>query len=164
MVVKSQAETWVSLAINEIDINEVKPDQKAIVIVDALSDKRYESEVRRVDAVGTVESGVVTFMVYLTIDEVGLKIKPGMTAQVEIITDERKDVLIVANEAIKPYQGGKAVQVVGQSGSLIYKPVEVGVRGVTVTEIISGLELDEEIIVNQNGGEKKSGGFNPLGH
>lgn len=86
--------------------------------------------------------------------------------QVEIETQKQEDVLVVSNEAIKPYQGGKAVQV-EKNNSVIYMPVEVGVVGITYSEIVSGLEEGQEIIVGTNGtsGEKKSGGgFGPLAH
>jgi multidrug efflux pump subunit AcrA (membrane-fusion protein) len=158
LVIKSQAVTWVSLAVNETDINELSSEQKAVVTIDALDDKEIEATVKRVDEVGTVDSGVVTFNVYLSLIEEDLMVRQGMTAQVEITTQEKQDVVVVKNEAIKPYQGGKAVQVVGNSGKLIYKPVEVGIRGVTMSEIVSGLEAGDEIVVSENGAEAKSGG------
>jgi HlyD family secretion protein len=165
LVIKSQAETWVSLAVNETDINELKSGQKAMVMVDALDDKEYQAEVKRVDEVGTVESGVVSFNVYLVLNESDLMVRQGMTVQAEITTSEKQDVILVKNEAIKPYQGGKAVQVIGKTGNLIYKPVEVGIRGVNKSEIVSGLEVGEEIVVGSNGGEVKSGGgFMMPGH
>jgi len=157
LMIKSQAETWISLAVNETDINELKPEQKAVVTIDALDDKEYEAEVKRVDEVGTVESGVVTFNIYLSLNEPDLMVRQGMTAQVEITIQEKQDVLVVKNEAIKPYLGGKAVQIIGKAGNLIYKPVEVGIRGVNKSEIVSGLEAGEEIVISQNNGETGGG-------
>jgi HlyD family secretion protein len=127
-------------------------------MVDALDDKEYQAEVKRVDEVGTVESGVVSFNFYLALNESDLMVRQGMTVQAEITTSEKQDVILVKNEAIKPYQGGKAVQVIGKTGNLIYKPVEVGIRGVNKSEIVSGLEVGEEIVISSNGGEVKSGG------
>ena len=93
-------------------------------------------------------------------------IKQGMTVQVEIMTKEKEGVIVVKNEAIKPYQGGKAVQVVSKSGNLIYKPVEVGIKGVNKSEIVLGLEKGEEIVVSQNSNNTKSkkSGFMMPGH
>ncbi len=162
LIVKSSGDTWVVLAVNETDISTVEKGQKATVSVDALKDKELTGTVERVDDVGTVTSGVVTYNVYVLLPELDQNIKPGMTTQVDIQTQKKEDVLVVLNSAIKPYQGGKAVQVIDdKTGELIYLPIEIGIVGPTKSEVVSGLTEGQEIVVGQedNGTKNPSSGL-----
>ena len=162
LIVKSVGDTWVQLAVNETDISTVEKGQTATVSIDALKDKELPGTVERVDSIGTVTSGVVTYNVYILLSELDQDIKPGMTAQVDIQTQKKEDVLVVLNSAIKPYQGGKAVQIVDEkTDELIYLPIEIGIVGPTKSEIVSGLEEGQEIVVSQgeSGSKDQSGGL-----
>jgi RND family efflux transporter MFP subunit len=160
LIVKSSVDTWVQLAVNEIDISTVDKGQKATVSVDALKDVELTGTVERVDDVGTVTSGVVIYNVYILLPELNQNIKPGMTVQVDIQTQKKEDVLVVSNSAIKPYQGGKAVQIIDdKTGELIYLPIEIGIVGPTKSEVVGGLEDGQEIVVSQGeSGTKDQGG------
>ena len=59
--------------------------------------------------------------------------------------------MVVSNSAIKPYQGGRAVQIIDESTSeLIYLPIEVGIVGPVKSEILGGLSEGQEIVVSQS--------------
>ena len=150
LVIESASGVWVELAINETDITTVQTGQKATISVDALKDEELSGTVQRVDSIGTVSSGIVTYNVYVLLSDANQDIKPGMTAQVDIQTQKKENVLVVSNSAIKPYQGGRAVQIIDEStGELIYLPIEVGIVGPVKSEILSGLDEGQEIVVSQ---------------
>jgi multidrug efflux pump subunit AcrA (membrane-fusion protein) len=83
-----------------------------------------------------------------------------MTATVSIETAKHENVLTVPNSAVKPYKGGKAVVVVGvtkdsqvknKAGKKLpfhYVPVKVGLKGITRTEIISGVSEKTEVVTS----------------
>ena len=92
LIIKTNSETWVEIAINENDIKDISPGQTAEVKVDALSSSTLPATVQRVDEFATVISDVAVYYVYLTLDEVDQEIRPGMTAQVDILTQEKNDI------------------------------------------------------------------------
>jgi multidrug efflux pump subunit AcrA (membrane-fusion protein) len=161
LMISSTAETWIKLAVSEADVTTIEPGQTADVAVDALRDSSFAAVVKRVDEFGTDNSGIVTYNVYLALQESADQIKPTMTVQVDINTQSKDEALVVPNSAIKPYQGSKAVQVLSQkTGQAIYLPVEIGIEGEKFTEIISGLKEGQQVITGQgtdgNNSEKNS--------
>ena len=172
LLIKSDSETWVTLAISETDIPDIKPGLAATVSIDALDGREIEGTVQRVDEVGTVSSGVVTYTAYISLhDSQNTEVNelsgvlPAMTVQVDIQTKSAENVVVVPNGAIKPYKGGKAVQVVdASSGELLYVPVEVGIVGLTESEILSGVSEGQEIVTSStssSSSDKQGGLLNP---
>lgn len=141
----------VSIPLNEVDIDKINVGQTATLTFDAFRDRKYEGRVKDIDTAGTNTSGVITYNAYITIDNPDARIKPAMTVTVEIETAKHSDVLTVSNSAIKPYKGAKAVIVAGanretqvkdKTGKALpyhYVPVKTGLKGITKTEILSGV-------------------------
>ncbi|MBT3249811.1 MAG: HlyD family efflux transporter periplasmic adaptor subunit [Candidatus Pacebacteria bacterium] len=160
LVISSNAETWIKLAVSESDVTTIEPGQSAEVAVDAIKNSSYEAVIKRVDEFGTESSGVVTYNIYLVLLVSSPEVKPSMTVQVDITTQNKSEALIVPNAAVKPYQGSKAVQILSQkNGQPIYVPVEIGIEGDSYTEIISGLKDGQQVIIGQDTGDtqKQSG-------
>jgi len=152
LLIESEADVWVKILVNEVNIAKIELDQKAEIILDAWPDKIYQGEVKRIDKVGVLDQGVVVYSVYLVINDADLKILPAMTVSVDIELEKKEDVLVVPNKAIKVYQGDKAVRVIDdKTDQIIYMPVQIGSRGLMNTEIVVGLKEGQEIVV----GEKK---------
>jgi len=163
LMINSEAETWIKLAVSEADVIAIEPGQTAEVAVDALRNSSFQAVVKRVDEFGTDNSGIVTYNVYLVLQEPADRIRPTMTVQVDINTQSKDEALIVPNSAIKPYQGSKAVQIISQkTNQAIYLPVEIGIEGEGYTEIVSGLEEGQAVITSLGttgtDSEKSSGG------
>lgn len=159
LVIKSESQTWVKVAINENDINAVQPGQSAKISIDALSSEPVSGTVQRVDEFGTELSDVMTYYVYITLDETPGQVRPGMTSQVDIITEQKNDILLVPNTAIKLYQGNKAVQIMDpDTNTVINQPITVGIAGDTNSEVLSGLKEGQQIITSSSSTEKSSSG------
>lgn len=147
LTVANFSSTEVVLALSESDIVKVKRGQKALIDVKAVKEKKYEGVLERVDYVGTETGGVIKYFVYIKVLNPDDNLRPGMTADVDIVTKSLSNVLVVPNSAVKPYQGKKAVRVVDKVTKQIkYIPVETGVKGESKTEIIKGLNEGQEVI------------------
>ena len=85
--------------------------QRANVTINSIKDKTFSGVVVRVDEFGTDTSGVITFNVYVQLSDPSDQIKPSMSGVVTIETATHENALVVPNSAVKPYKGGKAVQV-----------------------------------------------------
>ena len=136
----------IEASIVEADISKVKEGQKVEFSVDSYPDEIFEGTVTQVRNEAVTVSNVVTYEVIIEIDNSDLKLKPGMTANVEIITSERKDVFLVPNKALrffvtdengemKRYQD-RGVWVLNQ-GVPTRISVKTGVAGEDFTEVES---------------------------
>lgn len=165
LLIVSNSGTWITISVTENDVVEIESGQKVEISVDALPDEKLTGEVNRVDSVGTVDSGVVTYNIYILVDQLDTNVLPSMTVSVNITTKEVEGVLTIPNSAIKPYQGSKAVQIMNENtGQIIYLPIKLGVTGNTKSEVVSGLTEGQQIIASSNSGsESRSGGIMPFG-
>jgi|GEM_PF-6777008 len=149
LTLKTSTDIWVKVAMSENNIVEILPDQSATVVIDALGATKEVAKVQRVDEFATLVSDVPIYYVYLSLNSTKAQIRPGMTAQVEIATQEKKAVLAIPAAAVKPYQGAKAVQILDpQTQTVIYQPITIGISDETMTEVISGLEENQQIILS----------------
>lgn len=161
-IVSAQTTNIIKVAIAETDIPQVAVGQKAQIKVDAIGDKTFDGKVDRVDEVGTNTQGVITYNVYVRLDNSPQEAKPEMTATVKIETETRDNVLSVPNSAVKPYEGGRALRILDKKTKQIkFLPVQIGIRGDKRTEILEGASEGLEIIVAlENEGVKRK---SPLG-
>jgi HlyD family secretion protein len=88
-------------AIDEADIGQVKSDQKGQFTVDSFPDEQFKGTVSQVRLEPIVTQNVVTYNVQIDVDNADLKLRPGMTANVSILTDKRDDVLKVPSAALR---------------------------------------------------------------
>lgn len=147
MVVDESITPTVKIEINENDVLKVEQGQPAVVQFDAIDNQTFDATVERVDTISTSSQDVVTFGVYLVISDPSVQIRNGLTADVDITVASKQNVLTVPSSAVKPYQGGRAVRVVGADGEIEFIPVETGAKGLERTEILSGIEEGTQVIV-----------------
>jgi HlyD family secretion protein len=94
--------------ISESDIGGVKEGDKANFTVDAFPNRIFEGTVTQVRQSPQSVQNVVTFDAVVSVDNSDLALKPGMTASTRIVTEQRKDVLRVPNQALRYAPGGVA--------------------------------------------------------
>jgi HlyD family secretion protein len=91
-----------NVEVDEIDIPDIELGQKVVIEVDALPDLNLEGEVAYIHPVSTVQAGVVLYEVEIDFpvpQDSGLRV--GMSAEADIIIDERSDVLLVPDRTIE---------------------------------------------------------------
>jgi HlyD family secretion protein len=150
----------VEVSIDEADVGQARVGQKAVFTVDAFPDRPFEGTLAQVYYAPITVQNVVTYTGIVEVGNKGSILRPGMTANVNIITSEKKDVLLVPNSAlrVKIDQSAKERKSRGTSGTKKVwvlkdkKPQEVKVKlGVTDfnnTEVISGLSEGDEVVVD----------------
>lgn len=87
--------------VDEADVGRIQENQKVRFTVDAFPNDSFNGVVEQVRYSPTVTSNVVTYTTIVAVDNPGMKLRPGMTATVTIITGEAKDVLRVPNAALR---------------------------------------------------------------
>ncbi|MFZ2053422.1 MAG: efflux RND transporter periplasmic adaptor subunit [Candidatus Aminicenantales bacterium] len=87
--------------VDEADVGRIQEGQKVRFTVDAFVNDSFNGVVQQVRYSPTVTSNVVTYTTIVAVDNPGMKLRPGMTATVTIITGEAKDVLRVPNAALR---------------------------------------------------------------
>ena len=135
--------------IDEVDIYKVKAGQEAIVTADALPDMKLKGRVTFVSPVGTNIAGVVEFPVTIALEPPEIELKGGLTASADIIIELRQNVLMLPNRAIKGGPGNYYVEVVvnEEKGLIEQRQVEIGAQSSAFTEIVSGLEEGEQVVM-----------------
>lgn len=158
-----------TVSLNEIDIVSVSDGQEANLTFDAISGLTIQGEVNKIYSVGSVNSGVVSYDVEVVFNQDDERVKTGMSVNVEIITNSKKDILTLPSEAINTRNGKSYVEVfetpvdnvTSQDGivttsKVIRKEIEVGITDDTLTEIISGLNEGDQIILKTTSEEETS--------
>ena len=105
----------IEVNVSEADIGDVKEGQEVTYTLDGYPNSIFNGKVTQVRISPTTVSNVVTYSVIVTVDNKDLKLKPGMTANVSIITAKNEDVLSVPNIALKftPQTDGKKYKTQG---------------------------------------------------
>lgn len=137
----------IEVAMDEIDVGQVKDGQQVMVTLDALPESRPTmGQVERVALAGTVSQGVVNYPVVISLDRPDPAIKPGMTANVHIVTEQKEDVLVVPNRAVRR-KGQQTVVEVIRDGNRLEVPVTIGIADEDVSEVLEGLAEGEEVVI-----------------
>ena len=133
--------------VNEVDIANVEIGQKVSLTFSAIDDLTATGKVEKIDSLGTLTSGVVTYNVTIGFDSLDERIKPQMSVSADIINSSKQDILTVSNSAIKTQNGENFVQVLN-NGRPEKRTVKIGIANDTDTEIVSGLN-DGDVVVTQ---------------
>lgn len=145
--IKSQGFPFGKFNVYEIDVAKIKPGQKATIIINSLPDKTFTGEVIAIDKTGVVSSSVVSYPLTVKFDEENEEILPNMSATANIIINRKSDILTVPSSAIVKQNSNTYVRVL-RNGRAVLTPVETGISSETKTEIISGLNEGETVIVS----------------
>lgn len=148
----------IEASVVEADIAKVKEGQKVRFTVDSYADDYFYGTVTQVRNEATTTSNVVTYTVVIGIDNSDMKLKPGMTANVEIITAEEKGVMLVPNQALRFYiddsdnakrYKDRGVWII-KNGHPERVTVKIGVSDDDNTQILeSTLKIGDEVIVSK---------------
>ena len=115
--------------------------------IDSLAGERPTGTVASIDTVSTVVSNVVTYNAVVAFDTVPAGVKPGMTANVSVIAASRDNVVSVPSAAIST-TGGQSTVTVRTNGADEVRDVVTGLKGDGSTEITSGLDAGEQVVMS----------------
>ena len=101
----------VEVDVSEADVGQIEAGQDVMFTVDAFQEKKFKATVREVRNVATNIQNVITYKIIADVHNEALLLRPGMTANVNIVVAKVKDVLKVPNGALRfkpPGEVGKA--------------------------------------------------------
>ncbi|KKT24972.1 MAG: Efflux transporter, RND family, MFP subunit [Candidatus Magasanikbacteria bacterium GW2011_GWA2_43_9] len=142
----------IKVDISEADISKVSVEDTVRITLDAYGDDVFfEGSVVDIEPAQTEISGVVYYNITILFDGEAdaYEIRSGMTANVDILTDRKENVLVVPRRAVLTQDGKKIVRVVTDTEKGIFeeRDVETGLSGDDgLVEIVSGVEEGEEIV------------------
>ncbi len=161
----------VKVGFSEADALQIKVGQPATVTMDASPDRIFTGTVTSLDPTQTSVNNVVTY--YAKVDLVGdlEGVRPGMSASVDVRTDERKGVLTLPSSEVKGSSSTATVRVRTTSKAADGKTtttdsptqIIVGLRGDSSVEIKSGLSEGQQVVVESSGGSLPAGIQLPAG-
>ncbi|MCY0989781.1 efflux RND transporter periplasmic adaptor subunit [Nannocystis sp. ILAH1] len=151
----------VRVAIDEADIGQVRAGQRAQFTVDAYPDEAFPAVVTEVRNAAELTQNVVTYEAVLAVDNPGLKLRPGMTASVRVITAEEVDALLVPNAALRFTPSGHedsrnhadGVFIVGEGGRPRFVPLTIGLTDGALTSVRGDLAAGEPVLVDLAAGK-----------
>ena len=139
----------IAAEVDEIDMAVIKLNQKSAINLDAFPDKEFEGIVTAISVIPVVKtqnSGVVVYEV-----KVGFtgnppaEVKSGMSAVVDIISQEKKNIVLLPNKSIKRNNQGQTIVNVLINQKFEERPVVLGITDGSQTEVISGLNEGEMV-------------------
>ncbi|MHB1132722.1 MAG: efflux RND transporter periplasmic adaptor subunit [Chloroflexota bacterium] len=137
----------IDATVDESDVSKVVTGQAAQVTFDSLAGQIFPGKVTAVAPVATVQQGVVSYLVSLQFDTRGRTFPTGLTASVSIITEQKNDVLLVPNRALRTENRQRVVSLQGEGGTVASRPVRVGLSNDQFTEITEGLREGEVVVI-----------------
>jgi HlyD family secretion protein len=140
----------VVLDVDEIDIGAIAVGQPTIVTLESWPDEELTGEVVSIAPKAKVQSEIVTYEVHLSLTVGDLPVLTGMTANAELTTANREDVLLVPNRAITADRAaGKYYVNLVEGDSIAKTEVSIGLRDKDFTEITGGLEKGDELFIGE---------------
>lgn len=134
--------------IAESDIANISIGDSANVTLDAYGDNIvFKAIVTEIYPAETVIEGVPTYKTTFSLLPDGKSVKSGMTANINILTDKRTDVIAVPARAVKVIDGEKIVKILDRGDVITERKVETGLRGSDGRiEILSGVQEGEKVV------------------
>lgn len=157
----------VEVSIDEADVGRAMVGQDAKFTVDAFPGKEFRGKLSEVYYAPVEVQNVVTYSGIVEVENPERTLRPGMTANVEIITAERKDALLIPNAALRVKLDlpeardlnpppGKRVVFVLKDGKPTPAFIETGVTDFVHTEVVSGLYEGDQVVVESIGEGEES--------
>ncbi|HXS39201.1 MAG TPA: efflux RND transporter periplasmic adaptor subunit [Stellaceae bacterium] len=162
---KMQVDTNVS----ESDIGNITAGDKAMFTVEAFPSERFTGEVTQVRQAPQTVQNVVTYDVVVGADNPDLKLKPGMTATMRVVTDERQNVPRVPDQALRfspaGLGGGRSSEGsrvwVLRDGEAVAVPVQTGLDDDSNTEITAGALKEGDKVITGEQRDQNAAGSRP---
>ena len=149
----------------EADVGSIKVGQPVQFTVDAFPDRAFSAKVKQIRLNATTQQNVVTYDVVVAVDNPEQVLMPGMTAYVNVIVAQHRNVLLIPNAALrfKPAEDSRvtakgnppADKAQGRTGTvyvlaqklLTAVPVRIGISDGRFTEVIAGNVKDADLLV-----------------
>jgi HlyD family secretion protein len=150
MTMGDVSEVYVLGKVDEADIGQVYLGQPARIVVESFKDKKFVGEVTKISPFGVEEDNVTTFEVRVSIQNPTGELKTNMTANAEIILEEKKDVLLVPESAVVyDRDRNTSLEIPDPSASEGKRKVAVtlGISNGVKTEVVEGVREGDKVVL-----------------
>lgn len=138
--------TEISLPVNEQSIGNLRVGQQAQCVADAYPGRTFPAVVSFLAP--QVDRSTGTLEVRLRVPNPPSWLRQDMTVSADIVTARRSDALVVPNDALRQIDGDHATVLVLRGGRARAQPIRLGLRGLTLTQVLSGLSAGAEVIAD----------------
>jgi HlyD family secretion protein len=150
MTIGDVSEVYVQGKVDEADIGKVYLNQPARIVVESFKEKKFTGKVTKISPLGKEKDNVTTFEVRVSIANSTGELKAAMSANAEILLEEKKNVLMVPEAALIYDKERKAsVELPDAKGENGKKKVAVklGISNGVKTEVLEGLNEKQQVIL-----------------
>jgi multidrug efflux pump subunit AcrA (membrane-fusion protein) len=147
IVLGEVADTAVRAEFSEADVAHLAIGQTATIILPSQDGTQVKGKVSQIDPAGTTSGRLVRYGVLIAFDEVPPDLLLGQSANVTVVTASASDVHYASSASVRSTDGGSAVVTVRSAGHDESRTVQVGLRGDQYTEIRSGLQEGDELVI-----------------
>lgn len=144
------SDVFVRGKVDQADIGKVYMNQPARIVVESFRDRKFNGKVYKIAPLGVEKENVTTFEVQVSIHNPGNELKAAMSANAEIILEEKPQVLLVPEAAVlydKDRNASVEVPDVTAEKGRRKMPVKLGISNGVKTELISGLTQGQKVIL-----------------
>lgn len=150
MTLGDVSEVYVLGKVDEADIGRVFLGQRARIAVESFKDKSFDGKVTKISPLGKEKDNVTTFEVRVSIRNPGGELKTNMTANAEIILEEKQGVLLVPESAVVYDQERKPSLELADpraEGGKRKVAVKLGISNGVKTELVEGLKAGDKVVL-----------------
>jgi len=146
MTVADLSKMQIKAGVNEVDVGKIRFGQDVVIDVDAYPNVKYNGVIIHIAPAAHDEQGVKIFDVEIDIVDSDERLRPGMTANIEIQGDHKTDILTVPVEAVFKKQGRYVAYVFdGSENEPVEREVVTGISNISSVEIVEGLSEGESV-------------------
>lgn len=137
---------YIDVNISEADLAQLRLGLDTQIELDALPGEQLAGTLDYIAPTATVQQNVTTYLARIGLKPTDRPLRAGLSAAVAIVTDQRTNVLLAPNGAIIEGDDGPLVQI--KRGDQIQRtPIKVGVAGDVYTEVLSGIQEGDTVIM-----------------
>ena len=150
MTLGDMSTVYVLGKVDQADIGKVYLGQPARIVVESFKDKKFEGKVTKISPLGVEKDNVTTFEVRVSIQNPSGELKANMSANAEIILEEKHGVLLIPESAViydKDKHTSVEVPDPKADNGRRKVPVRLGISNGVKTELVSGLNEGQKVIL-----------------
>ncbi len=148
LIISDLSNPVITASVDQVNMPRIKIGQKAGIVFDALPNQTFTGVVSSMDTVGIKTQGTTDYNVGIKVNNVPRDIMPNMTASITLETARKVNILTIPNDAIIKKNGENFVQLAGDDKNIL-TPVSLGLKGLTKTEVVSGLSIGDKVVEQQ---------------
>ena len=150
MTLGDVSDVYVLGKVDQADIGRVFLRQPARIVVESFKDRKFDGAVTKISPLGVEKDNVTTFEVRVSIRNPGGELKANMTANAEVILEEKKNVLLIPETAVVyDRQRNASVEIPDAASEKGKKKVDIktGISNGVKTELLAGLHDGQQVVL-----------------